>query len=68
MMSPCLTGWGGGGLGSTEQGIVDPVKHGEVRDRVDLYKGIGMSTNDPFEQFRKSRAQTFVQKMKAKAE
>ena len=57
-------GWGGGGLGSSEQGIVDPVEHGEVRDRVDMFKGIGVANNDPFEQFRKNKSQGFIQRMK----
>lgn len=57
-------GWGGGGLGAEEQGIVDPVEHAEVRDRVDMYKGIGVSMKDPFEQFRKSKSQGFIQRMK----
>ncbi len=63
-----LSGWGGGGLGSSEQGIVDPIKHAEVRDRTDMYKGVGMSVADPFEQFRKSKSQGFIQRMRAKEE
>jgi len=61
-------GWGGGGLGTAEQGIVDPVDHAEVRDRQDMFKGIGISLNDPFEQFRKNRSQGFSTRMKEKAE
>ena len=59
-------GWGGGGLGSSEQGIVDPIKNAEVRDRSDMYRGVGISLNDPFEQFRKSKSQGFVQRMKTR--
>lgn len=35
---------------------MDPVSGGEVRDRSDMYKGVGIAINDPFEQFRKSKA------------
>ena len=66
---PCyllISGWGGGGLGSAEQGMTDPVAHAEVRDRTDMYKGIGISLSDPFEQFRKSKSAGFIQRMKAR--
>ncbi len=62
------SGWSGTGLGVEEQGIVDPVQHAEVRDRSDMFKGIGISMNDPFEQFRKSKSQGFTQRMKEKSE
>jgi len=61
-------GWGGGGLGQLEQGMVDPVHHAEVRDRTDLYKGVGISLNDPFENFRKNKSHGFVTRMREKAE
>jgi len=61
-------GWGGGGLGQLEQGMVDPVQHAEVRDRTDLYKGIGIELNDPFENFRKSKSHGFVTRMREKAD
>jgi len=51
-----------------EQGLVDPVQHAEVRDRTDLYKGVGISLNDPFENFRKSKSHGFVTRMREKAE
>lgn len=63
-----MSGWGGGGLGSSEQGMTDPVAHAEVRDRTDMYKGIGINLNDPFEQFRKSKSAGFIQRMKAREE
>ena len=57
-------GWRlGSGLGSGEGGIVEPVSGGEVRDRMDQYKGVGAGT-DPFEQFRKQKAGSFMTKMK----
>lgn len=59
-------GWGGKGLGANEQGIVDPIEAGDVRDRSDMYKGIGVSMNDPFEQFRKNKAQGFISRMQAR--
>ena len=33
-----LAGWEGAGLGAGEQGIQEPVKGGEVRDKKDKYK------------------------------
>lgn len=59
-------GWGGGGLGQAEQGRVEPIAPGEVRDRSDMFKGIGVGS-DPFEQFRKNQSQGFIQRMKARA-
>lgn len=61
-------GWGGKGLGASEQGIVDPIEAAEVRDRNDMRKGIGIDLRDPFEQFRKSKAQGFIQRMRARDE
>lgn len=29
-----------------------------------MYKGLGISMNDPFESFRKSKSQGFIQRMK----
>ena len=34
----CAAGWEGAGLGAEEQGIQEPVKAGEVRDKKDKYK------------------------------
>lgn len=59
-------GWGGKGLGAKEQGIVNPIEAGEVRDRQDQFKGVGVSMNDPFEQFRKNKSQGFINRMKAR--
>ena len=64
-VSPTI-GWGGKGLGAKEQGIVNPIEAGDVRDRQDQYKGVGVSMNDPFEQFRKNKSQTFISRMKAR--
>jgi len=48
--------------------MLNPVQHAEVRDRTDLYKGIGISLNDPFENFRKNKSHGFVTRMREKAE
>ncbi|XP_021925651.1 calcium homeostasis endoplasmic reticulum protein isoform X2 [Zootermopsis nevadensis] len=61
-------GWGGAGLGAKEQGIEQPISGGEVRDKVDMYKGVGINLNDPYENFRKSKGQAFINRMKARAE
>lgn len=63
----CL-GWGGAGLGASEQGIVDPVKAAEVRGASDMYRGIGVDINDPYESFRKNRAGVFIQKLRDRDE
>lgn len=60
-------GWKGAGLGTQESGIVDPISGGEVRDRSDQYRGVGVG-GDPFESFRKQRAGAFYTRMKDKAE
>lgn len=59
-------GWSGKGLGASEQGIVDPIDAGEVRDKMDMRKGIGIDLHDPYEQFRKNKAQGFIQRMRAR--
>ncbi|KAG0431598.1 hypothetical protein HPB47_021652 [Ixodes persulcatus] len=61
-------GWGGAGLGAAEQGIQDPIHPGDVRDRSDLYKGVGISLHDPYENFRKSKGQAFINRMKARSD
>ena len=63
-----IVGWGGKGLGAKEQGIVNPIEAGDVRDRQDQFKGVGVSMNDPFEQFRKNKSQGFISRMKARDE
>ncbi|XP_015598477.1 calcium homeostasis endoplasmic reticulum protein [Cephus cinctus] len=61
-------GWGGAGLGANEQGIEAPISGGEIRDKNDQYKGVGINLNDPYENFRKSKGQAFITRMKARAE
>ena len=69
---PCISnkaycaGWSGKGLGASEQGIVDPIDAGEVRDKMDMRKGVGIDLRDPYEQFRKSKAQGFIQRMRVR--
>ena len=46
-------GWEGAGLGIEEQGIQEPIKGGEVRDKVDKYKvGVAMSQTYNYAYFR----------------
>lgn len=40
----------------------------QVRDRVDQYKGVGVDMRDPFENFRKSKGQAFITRMRSRAE
>ena len=56
-------GWKGAGLGSQESGIVEPISGGEVRDKQDQYKGMGVE-QDPFESFRRQKAGGFYTRMK----
>ncbi len=67
----CLSpvGWSGsGGLGAKEQGIQDPIKGGDVRDKWDQYKGVGVSLDDPYENYRRNKSYNFVARMKAREE
>ncbi|CAK9302594.1 unnamed protein product [Gordionus sp. m RMFG-2023] len=50
-------GWKGAGLGLNEQGTQDPISGGEVRDRVNQYKGVGEQPKEmePYEEYRKIR-------------
>ncbi|XP_055376962.1 calcium homeostasis endoplasmic reticulum protein [Condylostylus longicornis] len=63
-------GWGGSGtgLGSKQQGIDSPIQGGEVRDKKDMYKGVGLNMNDPFENFRKNKGAAFIHRMRTRAE
>jgi calcium homeostasis ER protein len=56
-------GWKGTGLGSQESGITEPISGGEVRDRADQYKGMGVEV-DPFTAFRKQQAGGYYQRVK----
>lgn len=61
-------GWcGNKGLGKNEQGIFDPIKGGDVRDKTDQFRGIG-SKSDPFEMFRKNKSQGYIQRMRERDE
>ncbi|XP_077440939.1 calcium homeostasis endoplasmic reticulum protein isoform X2 [Vanacampus margaritifer] len=62
-------GWSGsGGLGAKEQGIQDPIKGGDIRDKWDQYKGVGVSLDDPYENYRRNKSFNFVARMKAREE
>lgn len=62
-------GWSGsGGLGAKEQGIQDPIKGADVRDKWDQYKGVGVSLDDPYENYRRNKSYNFVARMKAREE
>ncbi|KAL5291724.1 CHERP family protein [Megaselia abdita] len=63
-------GWGGAGagLGSNNQGIDTPISSGEARDRQDMYKGVGVNLNDPFENFRKNKGAAFIHRIRSRAE
>uniref|UniRef100_A0A3P8QJR3 Calcium homeostasis endoplasmic reticulum protein n=1 Tax=Astatotilapia calliptera TaxID=8154 RepID=A0A3P8QJR3_ASTCA len=62
-------GWSGsGGLGAKEQGIQDPIKGGDIRDKWDQYKGVGVSLDDPYENYRRNKSYNFVARMKAREE
>ena len=37
----CILGWEGTGLGARQQGIQEPIKGGDVRDKQDKYKVTG---------------------------
>lgn len=52
-------GWGGQGLGKNEQGVFDPIRQAEIRDKQDKFKGVGAETNDPFENYRKTKSYTY---------
>uniref|UniRef100_A0A8B9RMG6 Calcium homeostasis endoplasmic reticulum protein n=1 Tax=Astyanax mexicanus TaxID=7994 RepID=A0A8B9RMG6_ASTMX len=60
-------GWSGsGGLGAKEQGIQDPIKGGDVRDKWDQYKGVGVQLDDPYVNYRRNKSYNFVARMKAR--
>ncbi|XP_078279712.1 calcium homeostasis endoplasmic reticulum protein isoform X5 [Rhinoraja longicauda] len=62
-------GWSGsGGLGAKEQGIQDPIKGGEIRDKWDQYKGVGVPLDDPYENYRRNKSYSFIARMKARDE
>lgn len=62
-------GWSGsGGLGAKEQGIQDPIKGGDVRDKWDQYKGVGVALDDPYENYRRNKSYSFIARMKAREE
>lgn len=64
-------GWSGqSGLGRLEQGIYNPIEGGEVRERNEMFRGVGMqsSRSDPFEAFRKNKSQGYIQRLRTRDE
>lgn len=55
-------------MGAKEQGIQDPIKGGDIRDKWDQYKGVGVSLDDPYENYRRNKSYNFVARMKAREE
>ncbi len=45
---------------------MEPIRAADARDKMDMFKGIGISANDPFEQFRKNKSQGFIQRMRSR--
>lgn len=59
-------GWSGtGGLGSSQQGISEPVPEtGTVRDSGNMYHGIGVEQrSDAYDSYRKSKGQAFLDRI-----
>lgn len=66
-LTDVFTGWSGsGGLGAKEQGIQDPIKGGDIRDKWDQYKGVGVALDDPYVNYRRNKSYNFVARMKAR--
>ena len=61
-------GWSGeSGLGAFGQGVKDPIKASEAREKQDMYKGIGeelTNKSDPFESFRRNKGEAFLQRIR----
>lgn len=56
-----------GGLGRKEQGIVNPIQGGEVREKTEQYRGVGVKS-DPFEAFRKNKSRGYIQRLRTRDE
>eukprot|EP00794_Sanderia_malayensis_P008111 gene8111-8980_t len=52
-------GWSGKGLGRAGQGIEEPIKGGDVREKGDMFKGVGVDLHDPFETYRRNKSYTY---------
>ncbi|KAL3077169.1 hypothetical protein niasHS_013158 [Heterodera schachtii] len=55
-------GWEGKGLGAKEQGIEEPVGGGEVRDKMEQFRGLG-SKPDIYEEYRKQKSVQMAKKL-----
>lgn len=61
-------GWSGStGLGRKEQGIYNPIEGGQVREKSEMYRGVG-TRSDPFEAFRKNKSQGYIQRLRDRDE
>lgn len=60
-------GYSGAGLGKKEQGIINPIQGGEVREKNEQYRGVGVKA-DPFEAFRKNKSQGYIQRLRTRDE
>lgn len=61
-------GWAGSGtgLGTHGQGIDAPISGGDIRDRQDQFKGVGINLNDPYANFRKNKGAAFIHRMRSR--
>lgn len=51
-----------------KRSIQDPIKGGDVRDKWDQYKGVGVALDDPYENYRRNKSYSFIARMKARDE
>lgn len=65
-------GWQGAGkgLGSSQQGINQPVSGGDVRERQDQFKGVGAGSGggDLYESFRRNKSNSFITRIRSRDE
>jgi hypothetical protein len=55
-------GWQAGkGLGATESGVTAPIRPADPREKSGMYKGIGVSKPDEFENFRNAKSRKMTE-------